>query len=328
MSVLLRVENLNAGYVQKDQRIIAARDINLEVAQGEFLGLAGESGCGKTTLAYAITGLLERPGEVFSGRVEFNGEDLLSKSPQEMRQIRWKEMSIVMQASMNVLNPVMRVRHQFYDMMRAHLGHNDTQHYDSRVLEMFRMVGIAPEYLDAYPHQLSGGMKQRVVIAMALALRPKLVILDEPTTALDVVIQRSILQQIDKLRRELGFSIIMITHDLSLLVEIADSIAVMYAGSIVERAAAEELYNEPLHPYTYGLMNSFPPLVGRRKRMHGIPGHPPDLSRLGPGCSFAPRCPRVIKGLCEIAAPPLEEVTLNRYAACQLYRDAGSRTTG
>lgn len=328
MSVLLRVENLNAGYVQKEHKIIAARDINLELYHGEFLGLAGESGCGKTTLAYAIAGLLEKPGKVFSGRVEFDGEELLSKSPTEMRQIRWKEMSIVMQASMNVLNPVMRVRHQFYDMMRAHLGHNDTEQFANRALEMFRMVGISPEYLDAYPHQLSGGMKQRVVIAMALALRPKLVILDEPTTALDVVIQRSILQQIDKLRRELGFSIIMITHDLSLLVEIADSIAVMYAGSIVERAPAEELYRKPLHPYTYGLMNSFPPLVGKRRRMHGIPGHPPDLNDLGPGCSFAPRCPKVIKGLCDVHTPPLEEVTPNRYAACQLYRDANPRITG
>ena len=203
MSVLLRVENLNAGYVQKEHKIIAARDINLELYHGEFLGLAGESGCGKTTLAYAIAGLLEKPGKVFSGRVEFDGEELLSKSPTEMRQIRWKEMSIVMQASMNVLNPVMRVRHQFYDMMRAHLGHNDTKQFANRALEMFRMVRISPEYLDAYPHQLSGGMKQRVVIAMALALRPKLVILDEPTTALDVVIQRSILQQIED-RKSVG----------------------------------------------------------------------------------------------------------------------------
>ncbi len=328
MSVLLRVENLRAGYSQPGLEVIAARDISFELGEGEFLGLAGESGCGKTTLAYAIAGLLQYPGKVFGGKVEFNGKTLRALSEAEMRKVRWKEMSIVMQASMNVLNPVMRVRHQFYDVMRTHSERNDPAVFEQTALEMFRLVGISPEYLDAYPHQLSGGMKQRVVIAMALALRPKLVILDEPTTALDVVIQRSILQQIDQLRRKLGFSIIMITHDLSLLVEIADSIAVMYAGYIVEKAPAEELYQNPQHPYTKGLMRSFPPLVGKRQRMQGIPGQPPNLAALGPGCPFHPRCPQVIKGICDVHMPLLKEVKRDHYAACQLYADSGIKPAG
>lgn len=328
MSVLLQVENLSAGYVQPGSKVIAARDITFQLAQGEFMGLAGESGCGKTTLAYAIAGLLQRPGQVFSGRVLFNGQDLGGLSEEELRKLRWKEMSIVMQASMNVLNPVMRVRHQFYDVMRTHSQRNDPQHFAEVALEMFRLVGISPKYLDAYPHQLSGGMKQRVVIGIALALRPKLVILDEPTTALDVVIQRSILQQIDELRRELGFSIIMITHDLSLLVEIADTIAVMYAGYIVERAPAEELYQNPLHPYTQGLMRSFPPLVGKRQRMHGIPGQPPNLASLGPGCPFYPRCPHAVHGRCDVRMPSLKEVKRHHYAACVLYADAEAKPAG
>jgi len=324
MSVLLHVENLSAGYVQPEGRVLAARNINLQLAEGEFMGLAGESGCGKTTLAYAIAGLLQPPGRVFEGKVLFNGRDLLELSQAEMRKVRWKEMSIVMQASMNVLNPVMRVRHQFYDVLRTHSERHDPQYFDQVALEMFRLVGISPEYLDAYPHQLSGGMKQRVAIAIALALRPRLVILDEPTTALDVVIQRSILQQIDSLRSELGFSIIMITHDLSLLVEIADTIAVMYAGCVVERAPAEELYRDPHHPYTQGLMRSFPPLVGTRQRMHGIPGQPPNLASLPTGCPFHPRCPRAMPGRCNVMTPSLQEVKPHHYAACLLYADASS----
>ncbi len=324
MSSLLEIENLNAGYQMGDKKVTAVRDVSLQLTEGEFLGLAGESGCGKSTLAYAISGLLEHPGSVFSGSVRFNDEDLMSMSPAELRKRRWRDFSVVMQASMSVLNPIMKIREQFYDTMRAHMKKNDKEFFEKRTREMFELVNISPEYLDAYPHQLSGGMKQRVVIAIALLLKPKLVIMDEPTTALDVVVQRGILQQIDELRKELGFSIIFITHDLSLLVEIADSLAIMYAGKIIEKTGASEIYKNPLHPYTSGLMNSFPPLVGKRKRLHGIAGHPPDLSLEIPGCPYYDRCEKRIEGLCNVEMPGFEEVETNHYVACQLYRKRGA----
>ena len=324
MSSLLEIENLNAGYKMGNKKVTAVRDISLQLAEGEFLGLAGESGCGKSTLAYAISGLLEHPGSVFDGSVRFNGEDLISMSPTELRKRRWRDFSVVMQASMSVLNPIMKIREQFYDTMRAHMKGNDKKFFEKMTREMFELVNISPEYLDAYPHQLSGGMKQRVVIAIALLLKPKLVIMDEPTTALDVVVQRGILQQIDILRKELGFSIIFITHDLSLLVEIADSIAIMYAGKIIEKTGASEIYKNPLHPYTNGLMNSFPPLVGKRKRLHGIAGHPPDLSLDIPGCPYYDRCKKRIEGLCNVEMLELEEVEVNHHVACQLYREKGA----
>lgn len=321
---LLEIRNLNAGYVKQGQEVRAVRDVSLTLEQGEFLGLAGESGCGKSTLANAITGLLMKPGQVFSGEVLFEGENLFTKSEEELRQMRWKDFSIVMQASMNVLNPVMRIRDQFYDTIKAHTDIRDRDQLEQIAQEMFKLVNIAPQYLDAYPHQLSGGMKQRVVIAIALCLRPKLVIMDEPTTALDVVVQRAILQQIDQLRRELNFSVIFITHDLSLLVEIADSIAIMYAGQIVEKAPASELYNNPLHPYSGGLMNSFPPLMGKRQRLHGIPGNPPDLAKLTVGCPFYERCAKRIEGVCNTETPILEEVKTNHHVACKLHSTKGT----
>jgi oligopeptide/dipeptide ABC transporter ATP-binding protein len=328
MMPLLEIKNLNAGYISNEKKVRAVRDVSLNLEEGEFLGLAGESGCGKSTLAYAVSGLLNYPGRVFDGQVSFNGEDLLIMSPSELRERRWRDFSVVMQASMSVLNPVMKIRDQFYDTMRAHLKGNDKNFFEERTREMFELVNISPEYLDAYPHQLSGGMKQRVVIAIALSLRPKLVIMDEPTTALDVVVQRGILQQIDKLRKELGFSIIFITHDLSLLVEIADSIAIMYAGKIIEKTGAAEIYSNPLHPYTHGLMNSFPPLVGKRKRLHGIAGHPPDLSLELLGCPYYERCEKSYEGLCDKKMPDFKEVEANHHVACQLYSERGAEDAG
>lgn len=318
MPTLLSVEHLTAGYLQYGREVYAVRDVSFELEQGEFLGLAGESGCGKSTLAYAITGLLEKPGRVFGGSVLFDGRSLFDLSREELRLMRWRDFSIVMQASMNVLNPIMRIRHQFHDVIRAHNSNVSEHEMDDTIREMFKLVNVSPRYVDAYPHQLSGGMKQRVVIAMALALRPKLVIMDEPTTALDVVVQRAILQQISALRQELGFSVIFITHDLSLLVEIADSIAVMYAGRFVEKAPASVLYEKPLHPYTRGLMNSFPPLLGHRERLSGIPGHPPDLSTQSSCCAFYDRCQSREEQRCSIGTPVYEEVEPNHYVACQL----------
>jgi peptide/nickel transport system permease protein len=315
---LLHLRHLEAGYLTEGGIVRAVKDVNLTMRRGEFLGIAGESGCGKSTLAFAVARLLRPPGQVLGGEVWLEGNELVRLPADKMRQTRWRDFSMVFQASMNALNPVMRVRDQIADAMQAH-GINDKKVIDARARELFALVGIRPEYLSAYPHQLSGGMKQRVVIAIALALEPKLVIMDEPTTALDVVVQRSILQEIDAVRRRLNLSIIFITHDLSLLVEMSDRVAIMYAGEIVEQAPSRDLYANPLHPYTQRLMNAFPPLEGERSRREGIAGRPPDLRAAITGCPFAPRCDRAVNGLCEVVAPSQFEVAADHLVSCHLY---------
>ncbi|WP_288482231.1 dipeptide/oligopeptide/nickel ABC transporter permease/ATP-binding protein [uncultured Deinococcus sp.] len=324
---LLAVSHLDAGYLTPrtgragSGRVRAVRDVSLDIAPGEFVGLAGESGCGKSTLAFAATRLLEAPGTVFGGESRLSGQDLLSLSPEELRRVRWRDYSVVFQASMNILNPVLRVREQVYDAMQAH-GVKDPARLEARARELFELVGIRPDYLGAYPHQLSGGMKQRVVIAIALALEPKLVVMDEPTTALDVVVQRQILQEIDAARRRLGISVVFITHDLSLLVEMSDRIAIMYAGEIIEEAPAADLYARPLHPYTERLMHAFPPLDGPRERRGGIPGRPPPLSAELPGCPFFDRCPSRMPGRCDTQKPASVEIAPGHRVACFLHSTA------
>jgi peptide/nickel transport system ATP-binding protein len=268
----------------------AVDGVNLVIRAGETVGLAGESGCGKSTTGNALMQILKPPAHIARGRVLFRGEDVTSKSAEELRKFRWRNVAMVFQSAMNALNPVMRVGDQFVDMMRAH------QHVDRRTAlahagELLETVGIDRGRLRAYPHELSGGMKQRTIIAMALALKPELLVLDEPTTALDVVVQREILEELDALKRDFGFATLFITHDLSLLLETADRIAIMYAGEIVEEAPAKTLLASARHPYTVGLLESFPPLHGPRTRMTGIPGSPPDLANPPAGCRFHPRCP-------------------------------------
>jgi oligopeptide/dipeptide ABC transporter ATP-binding protein len=318
MGTLLSIKEFNAGYEFTKFKTWAVRNVSFDLNEGEFLGIAGESGCGKSTLAFGMIRLLMPPGKIFSGTIEFNGKDLTKMDEEEVRKMRWKEFSMVFQASMNVLNPVMKVRTAIYNSIKYHADMSDAE-LDKRAKELLNLVNVSSKYLDAYPHQLSGGMKQRVVIAMALALNPKLIIMDEPTTALDVVVQRRILQEIDELRKKFGFAIIFITHDLSLLVEISDSIAIMYAGQIIEKAPSELLYSKGLHPYTYGLMHSFPPLVGKRERLHGIAGRPPDLSSDIKGCPFYPRCSKRIEGVCDTVNPKLVEVEPTHFVACHLY---------
>ncbi|WP_309570778.1 dipeptide/oligopeptide/nickel ABC transporter permease/ATP-binding protein [Deinococcus sp.] len=318
---LLAIRDLDAGYATPQGQVRAVRDVGLDIAPGEFVGLAGESGCGKSTLAFAATRLLDAPGAVFGGQSVLAGQDLLDLSSEQLRHVRWKDYSMVFQASMNILNPVIKVREQVYDAMQAH-GITDKAALDARATELFRLVGIRESYLDAYPHQLSGGMKQRVVIAIALALEPKLVVMDEPTTALDVVVQRQILQEIDAVRRRLGISILFITHDLSLLVEMSDRIAIMYAGEIIEEAPAKALYADPKHPYTLKMMNAFPPLDGPRERREGIPGRPPPLSAELPGCPFFDRCPSRMPGKCDKHKPASVDLSPGHRVACFLHSDA------
>ena len=322
MKILLSVKNLNAGYITTLKCVHAVRDVTFELKEGEFLGIAGESGCGKSTLAFGMTGILQPPGKIFNGKVKFNGKDLLEIESEELRNMRLKEFSIVFQSSMNVLNPVMNIKDQIFDGIQCHMKMS-RKLLEKHAKELLELVKVSPKYLDAYPHQLSGGMKQRVVIAIALSLNPKLIIMDEPTTALDVVVQRGILQEIDELRKKFGFSIIFITHDLSLLVEISDKIMIMYAGRVVEKAPSKRLYANPLHPYSYGLMHSFPPLVGKRQRLHGIAGHPPDLALKIKGCLFFERCPKRIEGVCNKITPLFTEVEPDHIVACHLYDEEG-----
>jgi peptide/nickel transport system ATP-binding protein len=297
---VLEIRNLNVDYGLGAQAVRAVRDVNLTLHRGEVLGLAGESGSGKSTLAYGLTRLLPPPGVVTGGQVIYHPEkgdayDVLALTNRELRAFRWAETAIVFQGAMNSLNPVHRISTQLTDVLQAHEPRMSEHSRNARAREMLRLVGISPDRMDAYPHQLSGGMRQRVMIGMALILQPQVVIMDEPTTALDVVMQRQILGQIIELRERLGFSVIFITHDLSLLVEFSNRIAIMYGGRIVEEAAGATLYRDALHPYSQGLLRSFPALRGPRRELSGIPGSPPDLKGMPSGCSFHPRCPRVFE---------------------------------
>jgi len=258
---VLTVRNLNVVY-QAATPVHAVKDVSLTLRRGEILGLAGESGCGKTTLAYAINRLHRPPAEVTSGSVRFENVDVLALGPQELREFRWVKLSMVFQGAMNSLNPVTPIQAQLQDVLRTHRPDMSIVDRNARCAEVLRLVGVDPARLGAYPHELSGGMRQRVMIAMALLLDPQVMIMDEPTTALDVLVQREILNEIKRLRDELGFAVIFITHDLPLLLELSDRIAVMRDGEVVEHATAEEIYLRPQHPYTRQLLASFPSLTG------------------------------------------------------------------
>ncbi|MEQ4300361.1 oligopeptide/dipeptide ABC transporter ATP-binding protein [Plantactinospora sp. B6F1] len=327
--VVLSVRDLSVVYDGADP-VHAVRDVSFDLARGEVLGIAGESGCGKSTLAYAITRLLKPPGRVTSGDVVFHPADgpsldLSTLHGEALRRFRWNRVAMVFQGAMNALNPVLSVRRQLADVFTAHRPDLRRAERAQRCRELLDLVGIGPERLSAYPHELSGGMRQRVLIAMAMALRPDVVVMDEPTTALDVVVQRDILTEIDRLRARFGFAVVFITHDLSLLLEISDRLAVMYGGRIVEYGPAAELHAAPAHPYTVGLLRSFPSLRGERTVLHGIPGSPPDLSRPLTGCAFAARCPYVFDA-CHRADPPLRAAGSTR-AAC-LHYDPALRPDG
>ena len=317
---LLQCRNLVAGYRIKSGFVHAVDDVSFDLERGGFLGIAGESGCGKSTLAFAIMRLLKDNATIENGSLFFNGTDLVGLREEEMKKIRWVDISMAFQSAMNALNPVLSIGEQLTDVIHAHGEVRQSEARD-RALEALKLVDIPRDRFNSYPHQLSGGMKQRVMIAMALILNPDLIIMDEPTTALDVVVQRTIIEKIQELRKSLGFSVIFITHDLSLLVEISDTLAIMYAGKIVEYGNSDELFNMPLHPYTIGLMNSFPSLTGKITRMGGIEGKPPDLLNPPEGCRFHPRCPHAMD-ICEKSCPALQKVDPRHSVACFLHKGA------
>jgi oligopeptide/dipeptide ABC transporter ATP-binding protein len=292
---VLDISDFSVVYRTPGGDVQAVSHVNLALHEGEVVGLAGESGSGKSTLAYAACRLLRAPALITGGSVRYRGRsasgpaDILQLGPAELQQLRWREISIVFQSAMNALNPVLNVRDQMLDVIHAHLRLSRDEARD-KAGSLLDLVAIPRSRLRSYPHELSGGMRQRVMIAMALAADPRIVIMDEPTTALDVVVQRDILAQIAELKERLGFSVLFITHDLSLLLELADRIAVMYAGRLMEVADAAAIQHGPAHPYTRGLLNSFPSLHGARRELAGIPGIPPDLRQPPPGCPFLPRC--------------------------------------
>jgi len=315
--VLLDIRNLKTYFYTTKGVVKAVDNVSVKLNKGEVLGIAGESGCGKSTLAYSIIRLVPSPGKIVSGEIYFNGENILKYSDEEFRRkIRWKGISMVFQGAMNALNPVYTVGDQIAEVIMLHEGLTKKEAY-TRVYKLLALVGIDPRRAHSYPHELSGGMKQRVMIAMALALNPPLVIADEPTTALDVVVQAQIMNLLKRLQRELKISIILITHDLSLIAEIADKVAIMYAGKIVEFGTAEQIYYNPQHPYTQGLLSSIPRLRGELEKLEWIPGVPPDLIKPPPGCRFAPRCKFRFEK-CD-SEPPVIEIEPGHYVACWLH---------
>lgn len=330
--VVLDIQNLDVDYELATESLPAVRNVSFQLRRGQVVGIAGESGSGKSTLAYAVTRLLRSPGVITGGSVTYHPRegapaDVLAMSPQELRDFRWDELAIVFQSAMNALNPVLTLRTQILDVLAAHRPNSSRLERDQRMRELLSLVGISADRAGAYPHELSGGMRQRAMIAIALALEPEVIILDEPTTALDVVMQRQILAKLMELRDRLGFSIIFITHDLSLLLEVADEIAVMYAGRIIERGSSNEIYRTPRHPYSYGLLNSFPLLHGPRQMLTGIVGFPPDLRQLPGGCPFHPRCAYAHDGCDrdrpELVVSPVAGDSSSHVVACSLY-DGGT----
>jgi peptide/nickel transport system ATP-binding protein len=286
---VLHVRDLTVEYATPSGPAQAVGGVSFDLDKGEFLAIVGESGCGKSTLLFAIAQLLTYPGKIASGEVLFEGVDFTTLTPEELRLHRWRDISVVMQSAMNALNPTLSIGAQLADACKAHTDWNDEK-IAARSAEVLAMVAIDPAHLKSFPFQLSGGMRQRAMIAMALLLEPKLVIMDEPTSALDVVAQRSLMHQVETLRHQLGFAVIFVTHDMSVVSHYSDRLAVMYAGEVVELGPTREVFDRPEHPYSQGLMDAFPSLLGEPKELSGIAGNPPSLVNPPAGCLFAPRC--------------------------------------
>ena len=314
---ILEVKDLNMSYKTIDGNVDAVKDVSFTVKQGESFGLVGESGCGKTSVAMSLLQLQADNGKITSGEIIFDGQNIVNLSEAELREVRWSGISIVFQGAMNSWNPVVKIGEQIREAMREHYPNKTKDENTKKILELFEIVGLEDSIIDRYPHELSGGMKQRAVIALALSCDPKLIIADEPTTALDVVIQDQILNEIRKVQDVLGLSLIYISHDIAVIAEMTDNMAVMYAGRIVERGPTKEIFANPKHSYTKSLLESTPSVVGDKVKLQSLDGEPPSLISKEKGCTFAPRCPYK-----DISCNPeldmqLKEVAPNHYVdAC------------
>lgn len=312
---MLEVENLQMYYETLRGYVRAVDDVTFRMERGDAFGLAGESGCGKTSVALTILRLLPSNARVISGSITFDGENLLKMSKDRFRkEIRWKKLSVIFQGAMNALNPVRRIG---YLISEAILTHEDMSKEEAsdRAAKLLDLVGIGAERIDRYPHELSGGMKQRTMIAMALACNPDMVIADEPTTALDVIIQAQVLKVMKELRQKLNLSMILISHDLSMIADTCNKCAIMYAGKIVEYGDILSVFKKPLHPYTTELMSAFPSILGKKRKLSFIPGFPPDLLNPPPGCRFHPRCSYAVEA-CKKKEPTIIQVDKEHYVAC------------
>ncbi len=310
---VLEVKNLKAYFFVEAGAVKAVDDVSFDLQRGETLGIAGESGCGKSTTAYALLNLLPYPGRIVEGQVILDGEDLTQKTQDEMRQIRWEEISMVFQGAMNALNPVLRISDQIVEAIILHEDITTDDAY-KKMEDILEVVGVDPTRAHNYPHEFSGGMKQRVMIAMALVTEPKVLIADEPTTALDVTVEAQVLKLLQSLQQKFQLSVILITHDLATIAEACDRVAIMYAGQIVEFANVVTIFKERLHPYTEGLIRSVPSLLGTELLVH-IPGAPPGLIFPPSGCRFHPRCP-IATEICLNQEPEFREIKEKHFVAC------------
>jgi len=315
--IVLDVKDLRVHYATPTGDVIAVNGVSFQVEQGELIGLVGESGCGKTTTAMGILRMVQPPGRIVHGQAILNGTDIMALNNRDLRWVRWRELALIPQGAMNSLNPVMLVRKQIADGIETHTGKQPKGELKERILELLNLVGLPARVYDMYPHELSGGMKQRACIAMAIALNPSLVIADEPTSALDVIVQRVVAQTLLDVRRRLGVAMIMIGHDMGLLAQMVDRLVVMYAGNIVEISPVHEVFRQPLHPYTQMLIASIPS-IKERKPLLVTEGLTHDLRNPPPGCVFQLRCPHVMEK-CREVVPPLQTQQTKHQVACHLY---------
>ena len=311
---LLKVEGLSLSYQTRQGELQAIRDVSFELARGSALGLVGESGCGKTSVANCLMRLLPGNARLSAGRVLLDGQDILLLTEEEMRLLRWRRISMVFQAAMNVLDPVYRVGQQIVEAIETHGVESTEPAARERVARLFRLVGLDPQLTEHYPHEFSGGMRQRAVIAMALSCDPDLMIADEPTTALDVIVQDRILRELKDIQQQLAMSLIYISHDIAVVAEVTDVVGVMYAGRLVEMGDTADVFRAPAHPYTAALMSSFPSISGERRPLISLPGEPPNLSDPPRGCPFHPRC-AYATDVCRVEYPPEVRAGSHR-AAC------------
>jgi len=315
MEKILSVQDLTMHYTTRKGDVWAVDDVSFDLEKGKSLGLVGESGCGKTSIAVSLLRLLPDNARILNGHIYLNGTDILALSQAELLKVRWTGISMIFQAAMNALNPVYRVGDQIVEAMQTHFDKISIAESKERIAELFDLVGLDPALMDRYPHEFSGGMRQRAVIAMALSCDPSVIIADEPTTALDVIVQDRILKELRGIQDKLNMGMIYISHDIAVIAEVSDRMGVMYAGRMVELADVVDVFERPIHPYTFALMSAFPSIKGDKRELTTLPGEPPDLLNPPPGCRFHPRCPRATSE-CREAVPPFEDKGAGHFTAC------------
>jgi peptide/nickel transport system ATP-binding protein len=312
---VLDVNDLTMHYTTRAGEVSAVNNVSFNLIKGQSMGLVGESGCGKTSIAISLLKLLPDNGEIIGGEILLSGTDIVPLTEDEMRKLRWSKISMVFQAAMNSLNPVYKVGDQIIEAMEAHNLVTSIKDAREHVAELFNLVGLEPKLMDQYPHEYSGGMRQRAVIAMALSCSPDIIIADEPTTALDVIVQDSLLREMIELQKDLNMSMIYISHDIAVIAEVTERIGVMYAGRMAEFGTAEEIFKHPLHPYTFGLLSAFPSIVGPKHELTTLPGEPPDLTNPPTGCRFHPRCAYATE-ICSQEVPEFKDYGSRHFTAC------------